>query len=52
MDLNQPGSGKKLIQKVMKQGNLKNMRWTREQQREALKKQKNAHTPKTRNQSR
>lgn len=49
MDLKQPGSGKKLINKVMEQGNLKNMRWTKEQQRETLAKQKNSYTSKTRN---
>lgn len=48
MNLNRLGAGRKLIQKVLDQGNLKNMRWTRQQQVEALNKQKNPHTPKTR----
>ena len=49
MSLNRLGAGRKLIQKVMEQGNLKNMRWTRQQQSDALKKQKNSHTPNSRN---
>lgn len=48
MDLNRLGAGRKLIQKVMEQGNLKNMRWTKHQQKEALSKQKNPHTTKSR----
>jgi hypothetical protein len=49
MSLNRLGAGRKLIQKVMEQGNLKNMRWTRQQQANALNQQKNSHTPNTRN---
>lgn len=49
MDLNRIGSGRKLIKKVMEQGNLKNMRWSKEQQKLALKNQKNPHNAKTRN---
>ena len=48
MNLNRLGTGRKLIKQVMEQGNLRNMRWTREQQRAALEKQKNSHTAKTR----
>ncbi len=48
MDLNRLGAGKKLIQEIMAQGNLRNMRWTKTQQKEALDKQKNPHTVKTR----
>lgn len=43
------GAGRKLIQKVMEQGHLKNMRWTRQQQIEALNQQKNPHSPNSRN---
>lgn len=48
MNLNNLGAGRKLIQKVMDQGNLKNMRWTRQQQADALSKQKNPHSRKSR----
>ena len=48
MNLNRLGAGRKLIQKVMDQGHLKNMRWTKQQQTEALHKQKNTHSPKSR----
>lgn len=48
MDLNRLGAGRKLIQKVIEQGNLKNMRWTRQQQVDALNNQKNPHSPKSR----
>lgn len=48
MHLDRLGAGRKLIQKVMEQGNLKNMRWTRTQQEEAFNKQKNPHTVKSR----
>ena len=48
MNLNRLGAGRKLIQKVIEQGNLKNMRWTKKQQAEALNKQKNSHTVKSR----
>lgn len=48
MNLNRLGAGRKLIQQVVDQGNLKNMRWTRQQQLEALNNQKNPHTVKTR----
>ncbi len=42
------GAGRKLIQKVMEQGNLKNMRWTKQQQLNALNNQKNPHSVKSR----
>lgn len=48
MNLNRLGAGRKLIQKVVEQGNLKNMRWSRAQQQAALDVQKNPHTPKSR----
>ncbi len=48
MNLNRLGAGKKLIQTVIGQGNLKNMRWTKQQQQEALNKQKNPHSVKSR----
>ena len=48
MSLNRLGAGRKLIQKVIEQGNLKNMRWTRQQQLDALNNQKNPHTVKSR----
>jgi hypothetical protein len=49
MDLNNMGSGKKLIQRVIESGNIKRMGWTRQQQQEAANKQKNSQTPNTRN---
>ncbi len=48
MNLNRLGAGKKLIQKVIDQGNLKNMRWTKQQQADALNTQKNPHSVKSR----
>jgi hypothetical protein len=48
MNLNRLGAGRKLIQKVMAHGNLKNMRWTNQQQQDAVDQCKNPHTPKTR----
>ena len=48
MSLDRIGAGRKLIQKVIEQGNLKNMRWTRQQQLDALNNQKNPHTVKSR----
>jgi hypothetical protein len=44
MNLNRLGAGRKLIQKVIEQGNLKNMRWTKAQQLAALNTQKNPHS--------
>jgi hypothetical protein len=44
MNLNRLGAGRKLIQKVVEQGNLKNMRWTKAQQQAALNAQKNPHS--------
>ena len=49
MDLNNMGAGKKLIQKLVKDGNIRRMGWTREQQQELINKQKNSRTPKNRN---
>jgi hypothetical protein len=48
MNLNRLGAGRKLIQKVIDQGNLKNMRWTKQQQQEALNNQKNPHSVRSR----
>lgn len=48
MNLNRLGAGRKLIQKIIDQGNLKNMRWTKQQQAEALKNQKNPHSVRSR----
>ena len=42
------GAGRKLIQKVIDQGNIKNMRWTKQQQQDALNGQKNPHSLKSR----
>jgi len=47
MDLNNMGTGKKLIQDLMDSGNIKRMGWTRQQQQEMINKQKNSQTPKT-----
>jgi hypothetical protein len=44
MNLNRLGAGRKLIQKVVDHGNLKNMRWTKQQQADALNTQKNPHS--------
>lgn len=48
MDLNRLGSGKALIEKVMKQDNLGNMGWLPHQQQNKLVGQKNPHNPNTR----
>ncbi len=42
------GAGRKLIQKVIDQGNIKNMRWTKQQQVDALNTHKNPHSVKSR----
>lgn len=49
MDLNSMGAGKKLIDQLVKNGNIKRMGWTRQQQQELINKQKNSQTPNTRN---
>lgn len=49
MDLNNMGAGKKLIQDLIKSGNVKRMGWTNQQQQALIDKQKNSQTPKTRN---
>lgn len=41
------GSGRKLIKQIIDQGNVKNMRWTKQQQQELLDKQKNPHNIKS-----
>ncbi len=51
MNLNRLGSGKKLIQQIADQGLVKNMRWTRQQQKDAINQRKNPHTKKTRDDS-
>lgn len=43
------GAGKKLIQQLVKDGNIRRMGWSREQQQDLINKQKNSQTPKTRN---
>lgn len=48
MDLNRMGAGRKLIQKVIDQGNIKNMRWTKQQQSDALNTHKNPHSVRSR----
>ena len=42
------GAGRKLIQKVIDQVNIKNMRWTKQQQVDALNTHKNPHSVKSR----
>jgi hypothetical protein len=42
MDLNNMGAGKKLIQQLVKDGNIRRMGWSREQQQELINKQKNS----------
>lgn len=49
MDLNSMGAGKKLIAQLIKNGNVKRMGWSRQQQQEYINKQKNSQTTKTRN---
>lgn len=46
MDLNNMGAGKKLVEKLIKSGNIRRMGWTREQQQEYINKQKNSQPPK------
>jgi hypothetical protein len=48
MNLNRLGAGRKMIDKVIEQGNTKNMRWTKQQQQDALNVQKNPHSVKSR----
>ena len=48
MDLNRMGSGKELLQKMLKAGNLRTMGWTAKQQQEQADKHKNPHNPKSR----
>ena len=48
MNLNNMGTGRKLIDMVIAQGNMKNMGWTRSQQKEMLDKQPNPHNVNTR----
>ena len=48
MNLNNLGTGRKLINAVIEQGNLKTMGWTRQQQKELLDKQPNPHNVNTR----
>ena len=51
MNLNRLGAGRKLIQQITEQGLVKNMRWTKQQQRDAINQRKNPHTPQTRDNS-
>lgn len=48
MDLNNMGAGKKLIDQIIKSGQVKRMGWTKQQQQEMIDKQKNPHNPKSR----
>lgn len=48
MNLNKPGSGRKLVNIVSASGSINKLGWSREQQREFLDKQKNPHNPKSR----
>jgi hypothetical protein len=48
MDLNRMGSGKELLKKMFRAGNLRKMGWSAEQQQEQADKHKNPHTPKSR----
>lgn len=43
------GAGKKLIAQLVKEGNIKRMGWTRQQQQEMINKQKNSQSSNTRN---
>ena len=47
MDLNRLGSGKKLIDEIIKQGNTSAMGWTQQQQQEKRNSRKNPHIPKS-----
>ena len=49
MDLNNMGAGKKFLEGLIKDGNIRRMGWSRQQQQEFSNKQKNSQTPKTRN---
>lgn len=49
MDLNNMGAGKKFIEQLIADGNIRRMGWTRQQQQAYLDKQKNSQTPDTRN---
>lgn len=51
MNLNRLDAGLKLIQEVIDQGNIRNMRWTKQQQDEDMKTRKNPYTPATRHQN-
>lgn len=42
MDLNNMGAGKKLIQQIIKAGNIKTMGWTKSQQQYLIDNQKNS----------
>lgn len=45
MDLNNMGTGKKLIALLVKAGNIKRMGWSASQQKNARDEQKNPHPP-------
>lgn len=51
MNLNRLGAGRKLIQQIADKGLVKNMRWTRQQQKDAINNHPNPHTSKTRDNS-
>ena len=48
MNLNSMGSGRKLLNQIIDQGNTKVMGWTQPQQKELLEKQPNPHNVNTR----
>lgn len=45
MDLNRLGTGKKLVEKIIKQNNVGTMGWLQEQQKKKLDTQKNPYPP-------
>jgi len=48
MNLNRLNSGRKLIDLLVKNGNIKNMGWTPQQQQERMDAQQNVHNPNSR----
>jgi len=44
MDLNNMGAGKKLIEEIIKDGNVKTMGWSKTQQENLINRQKNSKT--------
>jgi hypothetical protein len=48
IDLRNLGGGKKLIKEIIRNSKQSNQPWTKKNQYEAVKKQKNIHTPHSR----